>query len=494
MLEGYRQDYTNFNRALMQEYYLYYSGQKTEFAIAPIYERYGDLFTSDSVATLKRTFEATPEHFETERTALRRLLIFATNQYLDSAVKEMTEELSQYETETKIDWSGGPMTFQDSAIRIATEGDRPTRSAIYDARAKVVEGSNALRAERLSRLHSAARDSGYTSYTALYEALHGRDYSRFAGECEALLARTESVYTARLDEALRRDLGIGIEQAERPDAMYFLHQSHYDGRFPAEGILRVYRETMEGLGISVESQKNILIDAEARPHKSPRAFCAPVCVPDEIRLVIRPFGGQSDYQTFLHEAGHAQHYGGASAGLAPEFKYTGDAALSETYAFLLNYLPADEVWLSRLLGFTDNRDFIRAVMLSKLMAVRRYAAKLIYELRLHSGGDAGGAAAQYSALQTASTKFKTGESDFLYDLDDAFYSADYLRAWAFEVALREYLKKRFGNQWWSNRRAGRFLQEIWETGDRYTADEMASQIGIGPISFDLLMDEFVQMQ
>jgi hypothetical protein len=31
---------------------------------------------------------------------------------------------------------------------------------------------------------------------------------------------------------------------------------------------------------------------------------------------------------------------------------------------------------------------------------------------------------------------------------------------------------------------------MWETGDRYTADEMAAQLGIGPIEFDPLIEEF----
>ena len=93
-------------------------------------------------------------------------------------------------------------------------------------------------------------------------------------------------------------------------------------------------------------------------------------------------------------------------------------------------------------------------------------------------------------LQTRATNFKARPEEFLFDLDDSFYSASYLRAWAFEVQLREYLKTRFGSRWWASRRSGDFLKEIWETGDRYTADEMASQIGIGPIRFDPLVDEF----
>jgi hypothetical protein len=52
------------------------------------------------------------------------------------------------------------------------------------------------------------------------------------------------------------------------------------------------------------------------------------------------------------------------------------------------------------------------------------------------------------------------------------------------------LKSSFGSRWWNSSRAGNFLKEIWETGDRYTADEMAAQIGIGPIDFGPLADEF----
>jgi hypothetical protein len=58
------------------------------------------------------------------------------------------------------------------------------------------------------------------------------------------------------------------------------------------------------------------------------------------------------------------------------------------------------------------------------------------------------------------------------------------------VLLREHLKTRFGARWWASRMAGNLLKEMWETGDRYTADEMAAQIGIGPIEFDPLIEEF----
>jgi hypothetical protein len=271
--------------------------------------------------------------------------------------------------------------------------------------------------------------------------------------------------------------------------MYLLHLTGFDDRFPSGQMLRVYRDHA-GLGIKTEAQPNIAIDSEPRPRKNPRAFCMPISIPDEIKLVIRPAGGQSDYQSFLHESGHAQQYGWASAELAPEFKYTGDYALTETYAFLFNHLISDSDWLAVFLSLKDNADFVRSVMLARLVTVRRYVAKLMYELRLHVDEDLDGSSQLYAELQTRATNVKTGPGEFLFDLDDSFYSASYLRAWAFEVLLREFLKTRFGSRWWGSRRAGNFLKEIWETGDRYTADEMAVQIGIGPIRFDPLVDEF----
>lgn len=490
MLDNYRREYADFNAAQMREYYMFLSGQKAELEIAPIYDRYSDLFTDGVITELKQNLDETPDRFETERIAIKRLLSFAIDLFLGDSTKELTETISEYESGAKVECAGRSMTFQDSAVTLTNEPDRQSRRAIYKGRLNVIEASNDFRAERLTRLHSSARSLGYSSYTSLYEEMFGHDYAEFAKKCQSFLARTESVYLVRLDEALKRDLGLKIEEAERSDAAYFLHLTGYDDRFPADDLMRVYSETLSGLGICVDAQKNITVDAEPRPRKSSRAFCVAIRVPEEVKLVIKPSGGQSDYQAFLHEAGHAQHYGSTSAALRPEFKYTGDYALTETYAFLFNHLVSDSAWLEEFLGFRDNRPFTRSVILTRLVTVRRYAAKLIYERELHLSEDYAQAAALYTELQTNATRFKSEPTEFLFDLDDAFYCANYLRAWAFEVALREYLKERFGNQWWRSRRAGNFLREIWETGDRYTADEMARQIGMGAIEFDLLIDEF----
>ena len=60
------------------------------------------------------------------------------------------------------------------------------------------------------------------------------------------------------------------------------------------------------------------LDLDARPSKSPRAFCAPIEVPGKVMLVIQPIGGKDDWEALFHEAGHTEHYAHMSADLPME--------------------------------------------------------------------------------------------------------------------------------------------------------------------------------
>jgi hypothetical protein len=67
--------------------------------------------------------------------------------------------------------------------------------------------------------------------------------------------------------------------------------------------------------------------------------------------------------------------------------------------------------------------------------------------------------------------------------------ADLLRAAAFEALLRDRLRSAYGFRWWTSRRAGDFLIDLWNTGQRYSIEEMASLIGLGTIDPAWTLDE-----
>jgi hypothetical protein len=491
LLAEYQREYTDFNRSLNRETYLHYSGQKEDFDLERIYDRYSDLFTKDAIDRLRQQHDRIPVEFETDRRAVSHLSTFGQENYLEAQVKNLTAEIAEQESAAKFDWDGGSVEFHRSAVLLRNEPDADRRRRLYDKRSKTIAAGNGLREERLGRIYDSVKMLGYDGYIPMCQNLYGVDYPVLNQQWQRFLEETDELYTIHLRSAVLRELNIPFERAHRADVGYLGRLTGYDHYFPKNHLMRMYRQTLAGLGIDIDLQKNIRIDSDERPRKNPRAFCAPVEIPAEVMLVILPTGGQGDYQAFLHESGHAQHFGFSSGSLRAEFRYSGDRALSEMYAFLFQYLTTDPEWLQSMLGMREPQEFVRVMLLDKLMMLRRYAGKLDYELRLHSNSDLSSNAGGYVEKLTRSTLFQYEPEEYLADVDDGFYSADYLRAWAFEVMLRDYLRTKYGRAWWRNHRAGDLLKEMWNTGNRYRPDELIDQVGAGKHSLDPLIDEFL---
>ena len=102
--------------------------------------------------------------------------------------------------------------------------------------------------------------------------------------------------------------------------------------------------TYKRLGVDLKTERNLTVDSENRPEKNPRAVCFAISVPNDVRLSIKPIGGVDDYNALFHEMGHAQHYANTKEH-AFEFKYTGEPTVTESFAFLSEYLLANQAWL-----------------------------------------------------------------------------------------------------------------------------------------------------
>ena len=143
---------------------------------------------------------------------------------------------------------------------------------------------------------------------------------------------------------------------------------------------------------------------------------------------------------------------------------------------LLQHLTDEPAWLSRRLDFPRPQEFAEEGAVGLLYFVRRYCAKLLYELEFHSGRDASEFSDRYVEILGDALKIQPGKADYLADIDSGFYVTAYLRSWAFEAQLRAYLRERFGNTWFARREAGSLLRELWAEGQRPTADEMLADV------------------
>jgi hypothetical protein len=218
------------------------------------------------------------------------------------------------------------------------------------------------------------------------------------------------------------------------------------------------------------------LDLDSRPSKSPRAFCAPIEVPQKVMLVIQPIGGKDDWEALFHEAGHTEHYANTSADLPMEARRLGDMAVTEGWAMLMQHLVTDPAWLNRRLDVPRVEELAHDGAVSLLFFVRRYAAKLLYELEFFQADDLTAMRPRYAEILGDALKLPINPESYLDDIDGSFYVIGYLRSWAFEAQLRDFLRSEFGNDWFAKRDAGDLLRELWALGQGPTADELLRDV------------------
>jgi hypothetical protein len=198
-----------------------------------------------------------------------------------------------------------------------------------------------------------------------------------------------------------------------------------------------------------------------------------------VRMALQPQGGQDDYGAALHEMGHVQHFVHMAPRLPPADRYVGDPTVTEGWAGLFKSLMSEPDWLAGELRMPRDvvASWIDYAAFLKLFMIRRYAAKLLYELRLHGGGEWTVHRAEYAGLLGLLTGVRTPDSRFLADVDDGLYAARYLRAWQFEASVGSALRDRFGTAWWRNREAGDFLRGLWRGGLGPSAEDVVASLG-----------------
>ncbi len=150
--------------------------------------------------------------------------------------------------------------------------------------------------------------------------------------------------------------------------------------------------------------------------------------------------------------------------------------MTEGFAFLFQHLVSTPEWLAAILGVAEARPLIRHSRATRLLMLRRYCAKLLYELELHGGELDGAARERYSSRLSDAVRVDWPPTTWLSDVDAFFYAARYLRAWAFETHLRRVLRERFGARWFAEPEAGALLRSLWREGQAQAADELLGEL------------------
>ena len=289
---------------------------------------------------------------------------------------------------------------------------------------------------------------------------------------------------------------LGGEREDEPSSYhvaYVRRMSPLADVYTKERAVPVCLETLEKIGFDLAAESRIKLDLDDRPQKSPRACVIAADPPEVVHLITRAQGGIHDYQAFLHEAGHALHYAGCDPALPYTFRVLSrDHALTEIYSFIVESITREPGWHAQhfSLDAETARDHAESTRFLEAVLFRRYAAKLAYELELWSDFEhAPDYADIYAERLRAATGIRYRADNYVADLDEGFYSADYLRAWIRTAQLRAYLRAEVGEDWWERPQTGEFLRALFLQGTRPSSEDVAAQIGFDPLDTAPLLTE-----
>lgn len=488
-LDRLRAEGETFMQEISREYYLAHSGQKHTAELQPVYARHAQILGPDALELTLDAFRAAPDGSEARRSA--RLLADW------QAESQSARQLAQLD-ERQIAWEGSAVVnvtdarqieFEKVAIEMANSANREDRHAIEAARARLVERElSPMRRERFQRERDITEQLALAAgYNSTFELLSGISLGELAEQCAQFLRDTESLWEETLPEFTKRVLGMDGSSVTRADALALFRAREFDSGFPASRMEESIRRQVREMGVDPLAAGRVVFDTGEREGKRSRAFCSPVRVPDEVYLVLRPHGGQSDWNTLLHELGHALHFAYMRPDLAFEYRWLGDNSITEGYAMLFDHLMQDPGWLKRYteLGQSALPAFLRAHGFQELHFVRRYSAKLIYEIELYGGRASWDSLPDlYVEQLTAATTFRYDRADAFVDVDPRYYAARYLRAWQLQALVTETLVERYDEDWWRNPRAGPWIcSALFGEGQRELAHEQAQRVAAKPLSF-----------
>jgi hypothetical protein len=467
-IEALSAEAERFIAELDEESYLHFAGRKETYDLTPIYERHERLTRLDTALGLGASVDGDRRR--------RELWKFACEGYLGNFVRDEAERVAELEATLTATVDGEEIPYRMLKPRLMNEEDRDVRARIEAARNELTEEHlNALELQAAQVVQRETGRLGATSYADLYRSF-GYPLDDLAEQCRRFLADTEALWEDAGDRFFRSRVGLGLADVRRWDVGRAWRGAGWDSAFPGDLMLPALEGTLAELGIDLRGQENVELDLVDRPNKDPRAFCSPIEVPGRVVLVMKPHGGPDDWRALFHEAGHTEHFAHTDASLSPEERRLGDNAVTEGWAMLLEYLTTDPVWLERRLDFPRPYEFAAEGAMQLLWIVRRYSAKLLYELEFHTADDLTTLRPRYVELLADATKVEPAAADCLGDIDGGFYASAYLRAWAFEAQLRAHLRERFGNAWFSRREAGSLLRELWAEGQKRTADELLREV------------------
>ena len=393
---------------------------------------------------------------------------------------------------------------------LTDEPSAAKRAAIAEAEANAARALVPLAAARTAAEAKAIETLRMPAWPALIGELFGVTPAQLAQLAEATLTATEEVAARAVALAAQENLGLTGDRVRRADLPRMLRTRAADTAFPVGRGWEAARTTLAGLDADpgplpggpapAADRRRIRIDADPTPAKGVRPLALLVDPPADVRLSLRPAGGFEEQRALLHEGARAS---GGMLTQVPrwELAQLGEGSAAEGVAQLFEQLTGDPLWLRETTQLRGEPldELVHTSAARRLLATRRAAALVLFEVRRREGAQTPeAAAALYRGLLQRATRARFSDADagrWPLETDTWLRAAVTLRA----ALLAAQLETRLGAQpakalsetpaaspqtagaapapGWRSPAAKTTLRAIWQGGRSLRAEEAAQLAG-----------------
>lgn len=417
------------------------------FDLREVYRRYEDLSAGEPIDELNRVLQE--ETLESRQDAPRRLLERVRATMLEASALELTVTAAEL------------------------EGD-------WDRRGELLGEAFVKRGECCAGL---GYETGRRHFSALYPDV---DLDGWCAASEALLEQTAGAYRDSLQEHAGR-AALDATRLSYAELQWLSTWSALDSHFESEGLVAVVEFCAQALGVSADRFSAL----DFRSAAGTGVACFAPRIPDEVVVSTGPVEGAYRYYAGLAASGSGMAFAHASPELPVERRIQLDPGLRQGWGFFFaNYL-SEERWLRELPVAQRSTDFVQEFRGWELIWIRHAAVCLQFEralAELPCGAEPGPAIANLSDWMQEGLGVAVDPRFALQLGSLELHSLHQLRGRAFARQLQDFFKHEFGRDYWRERRCGDLLRELWQTGATYSAEQIAAELGFGPLGLDPLFD------
>ena len=222
-------------------------------------------------------------------------------------------------------------------------------------------------------------------------------------------------------------------------------------------------------GLSFDPNK-IKVDDADRPNKEPSPFCLMAKVPTDIRVSYKMENPLNTTTAIFHEFGHAIHGSSIDAKLPYWIKYGMSNGLCETFSIFFEKILTNKDYLTKELklksDFAD--EFIKRINFLDLYTVAFYTANSLFKIKYWEKNLTMEESNKEYAKEIKKSMHLNipGEYWLLHHIlpESLVYVPSYLLADLNVAGMHNHLENKYGNQWWKNKSAGKYIYELMKPG------------------------------